>query len=1278
MGSITRLSQATIVRGCLFVLCVVVGYGPVVSFAQEIGEVVSVQGDERVFRAGEPVAVPLRARLALSRGDRIVTGELGGTSVLLGDATQLRLHRNTELLLEELRSEAEPTTSFSIARGAFWARAKSVFRGVAGVIRRATVRSPPVVNVRTPTIAIGIRGTDWYVRVDPVSGTSQVVLIDGSADLSNEFGAVKLAAGEEAIVRPGQAPVKRVIVDLQDRPLIALEFDAEWLDLLRITGLSSNRARNALEADSTRLDRASLAYDGRLYGQANTLLDASSRSSPRKALLGALLQARAGQLNPALEALKTLARSNDSTVRLQAALARSALLLSMDELQSAQNVFNASSLASPEAMQSSDWNAFNVVFAFLKEDWDAGLKAARAAARRFPGDARFEVLSALALLLAGRTEEMRSAIESALERDAEEPSAWHARGIFYQYVEPDANKAIESYQRAVELEPRQFQSWNNLALVFIELGRFEIAKRDLARAAELAEGRAVVQANLGAFAQLVDRLDDAEAHFERALALEPDHPGALIGRGYTAMARGEFAAARQDFLRAITANPIEPGGNVALAGAYYQNGEEFEANQAIDKALRTDPDDAVTAQVAMTMALDQLDVKRAIPLAKRALNNALKSQSFAVENLASSRNGATSVGAAFSTLGLTEWASYYAHLGSSPYLANNYFLLSSVYAPRGITATNGALNQALTLEPTAISTSNRGLEIVKAPRLDLTTAASFGDQRGASSRSIATTFQGYDNTHSPVSFRLDFNKSSADGLRQNSDSRTQTLNFSIGTRLDDRRHHFMANIFSSETETGRPGATTDNDPDDIDRFDALSASLSYHARLDFDNRVLVRAAYDKRESRFVNGSPLGTGLESRLFSLLLNFGETFTRNVVDQGLVDLNVLGAPCTPTNPCVGFGAGLAGLFPAINDTLPATIDFDSIATTTTTTKGFGFQFRHLFSVDDLDITYGVEAFPHDRESIVESNTFDITGSGLLTDLVNFFNFVAIENRTVRAETETDRLSTFGYMHGRWNISESLAAEAGLFGEYFDDDVEDSKFRLNPRVGLAWRPSENHWLRAAYQERLGMTTSALGPLAPVATVGLVSPTNELLDGASSENLQVQWDAEWTSRLFTSMRLERQRFDEWFSFVSPTPIIVDKASVTTVDVGLNAWLLDYFGLFARYQFTDSKNESTTNAGNDLPLKPRHGFSTGVNFVHPSRWVMSASATFIGRRYSDLANLQPVAGVWTGALGTSWESRDRAFRIGVNVTNVLDRRFEVARGFPAARRTGALSVEARF
>ena len=494
----------------------------------------------------------------------------------------------------------------------------------------------------------------------------------------------------------------------------------------------------------------------------------------------------------------------------------------------------------------------------------------------------------------------------------------------------------------------------------------------------------------------------------------------------------------------------------------------------IERAMELDPNDPVAAQVGATFALDQADVAKAIPLAQAALERSLKYDYYAVESLASARNGLTNIGSAYLNLGLTDWANYYAQLSFTPYLANSHALLSTVYSPRGIRALNSSLNLSLSLEPTAISAPNRYFQFIRQPGNYFTVGGSIGDQDDSTNWSGAVTAQGFARLPTPVAYRVDYNKSDDEGIRINSGAESESINISVGTHLPGRQHHLNLNVFANRSEAGDPGDISENDPDDVNESSSISAALTYQLRVAFDNRILTRIGFSNIRTEFRNPSAFGNNLSDRLLSLLVNFGEEQTRAAVNAGLIDLNpLIGPPCTALEPCIGLEPAFTGFGPSILDPFPDVIDDFSISGSTVMSKGEVdtpyIQFRHMLNVYDIDLTYGLEVMPQQSKSSTVFNDFDVLGIGeLFFDLVTSSLFVSVTGRQLALQTDTDPLSAYAYTQGRWKMTDEIWIDAGLFLRHYDDDFSEAETQLDPRFGIGWRVSKQHWLRAAYQREL------------------------------------------------------------------------------------------------------------------------------------------------------------------------------------------------------------------
>lgn len=108
-------------------------------------------------------------------------------------------------------------------------------------------------------------------------------------------------------------------------------------------------------------------------------------------------------------------------------------------------------------------------------------------------------------------------------------------------------------------EPDDLQGWLTLGRTYSTLEQFPLAVRAYQRADRQANGQnaeAIVGVGESLLAQDFDQLRGAAGHlFDRALALEPDNPKALLYSAFAALSRGEASSARERFHKMLTLNP---------------------------------------------------------------------------------------------------------------------------------------------------------------------------------------------------------------------------------------------------------------------------------------------------------------------------------------------------------------------------------------------------------------------------------------------------------------------------------------------------------------------------------------------------------------------------------------------------------------------------------------------------------------------------------------------------------------------------------------------------
>ena len=124
--------------------------------AESAGRVKTLVGSAMVARDSSTLVVVIGQRVF--PGDRISTSPGSYVGVTLHDDTQLTIGPGSEVLIREFEVNAS-----SYAGGLAVSFLKGTARVITGIIAKHT---PQRVNFSTPTMTIGIRGTDFIVDLE--------------------------------------------------------------------------------------------------------------------------------------------------------------------------------------------------------------------------------------------------------------------------------------------------------------------------------------------------------------------------------------------------------------------------------------------------------------------------------------------------------------------------------------------------------------------------------------------------------------------------------------------------------------------------------------------------------------------------------------------------------------------------------------------------------------------------------------------------------------------------------------------------------------------------------------------------------------------------------------------------------------------------------------------------------------------------------------------------------------------------------------------------------
>ena len=153
----------------------------------------------------------------------------------------------------------------------------------------------------------------------------------------------------------------------------------------------------------------------------------------------------------------------------------------------------------------------------------------------------------------------------------------------------DLDKAIQNYDKAIEIKPDFFIIYNNRGIAYSKKGDFDTAIQDFTTAIEINPDYAEAYNNRGnAYSEKRD-FDKAIQNYDKAVEIKPRLAEAYSNRGVAYHEKHDFDTAIQDFTTAIEINPdyAEAYNNRGFA---YSERDFDKAIQNYDKAIEINPD----------------------------------------------------------------------------------------------------------------------------------------------------------------------------------------------------------------------------------------------------------------------------------------------------------------------------------------------------------------------------------------------------------------------------------------------------------------------------------------------------------------------------------------------------------------------------------------------------------------------------------------------------------------------------------------------------------------
>jgi hypothetical protein len=210
-------------------------------------------------------------------------------------------------------------------------------------------------------------------------------------------------------------------------------------------------------------------------------------------------------------------------------------------------------------------------------------------------------------------------------------------------------------------------------------------------------------------------------------------------------------------------------------------------------------------------------------------------------------------------------------------------------------------------------------------------------------------------------------------------------------------------------------------------------------------------------------------------------------------------------------------------------------------------------------------------------------------------------------------------------------------------DSLVNPGGILTRTRAQLDWELSDNHFLTLFADHKSADNF-----------------TSPLLDGVLNTRADVSNIDRLRQRSVTNLSAPDQ--------LEAKPVF-SRGTVRSVGATFNQMLSRTLAAYLGYANSRSENTGTAFSGRAIPYVPEQRATFGLSWATDQRLLLSAQTVWRSDRFSDEANLLPLASGWDTTLRLHWETLDKRWALDGFAANLLK---------PDAPRTLGMSLVARF